>query len=65
MVSFKCNIASKDLSNFVIGKHDVGHLHHETPKGRRTMSAASGSYGQTHRAPSRTSQRPSEPTQQT
>ncbi|KAM0129844.1 hypothetical protein ACHAP3_007581 [Botrytis cinerea] len=47
------------------GKHDVGHLHHETPKGRRTMSAASGSYGQTHRAPSRTSQRPSEPTQQT
>ncbi|ESZ99216.1 hypothetical protein SBOR_0423 [Sclerotinia borealis F-4128] len=47
------------------GKHDVGHLHHDTPKGRQTMSAASGSYRQTHRAPSRTSQRPSEPSQQT
>ncbi|KAI9648982.1 hypothetical protein NHQ30_001548 [Ciborinia camelliae] len=47
------------------GKHDVGHLHHETPKGRQTMSAASGSYRQTHRAPSRTSQRPIEPSQQT
>ncbi|KAA8567626.1 hypothetical protein EYC84_008100 [Monilinia fructicola] len=47
------------------GKHDVGHLHHEIPKGRQTISAASGSYRQTHRAPSRTSQRPSEPSQQT
>lgn len=65
MVSVTCNVVFEDLSNLVIGKHDVGHLHHETPKGRRTMSAASGSYGQTHRAPSRTSQRPTEPTQQT
>ncbi|CAD6443887.1 6d2f186a-f94d-43d3-bc16-ecc1343bab63 [Sclerotinia trifoliorum] len=47
------------------GKHDVGHLHHEIPKGRQTMSVASGSYRQTHRASSRTSQRPSEPSQQT
>ncbi|PQE33637.1 Anucleate primary sterigmata A protein [Rutstroemia sp. NJR-2017a WRK4] len=37
-------------------KHDVGHLHTHPPKGRQTMSAASGSYKQTHRAQSRASQ---------
>ncbi|QSZ37003.1 hypothetical protein DSL72_009095 [Monilinia vaccinii-corymbosi] len=47
------------------GKHDVGHLHHELPKGRPSVSAASGSYRQTHLAPSRASQRPSEASQQT